>query len=172
MASGAMYYLLIGPLYTGESTGVWAPSTNVKTLIAQRDEYDSTLQGIKPIIKEAKDLKALYEGIDDDTKRRLTIMVPDSINEIKLYAELARIAGESGIPAELGGKEKGSGEYGVSLTVLTNYEGFKKFITNYERSMRLFTLDSVTFIPSLKDEDVKFNVSLTTYYLNSAKGKK
>ncbi len=159
--------MLVGPLYSGEDVGVWAPENNVKSLIQQREDYTKTIEGVNTIIAQAKNITKQYEGIDDETRRKLSIMIPDSINEIKLYAELTRIGAQANLPLEaIGLKDKGLGEYTVSLTVKTTYTNFKKFISYYEKSMRLFTLESVFFAPAREENaEVKFNVELTTYYL-------
>lgn len=167
IATGTLYYLFINPIYSGIDTGIWSPGEeNIKSLIVLRDQYDATIKGIDGISSKANALQKRYDSFDDETKTKMMIMVPDSINTIKLLSELTSIADQAGFPLDsIGVKDRG-GEYSVSFTVVTTYTKFKDFITHWEKSMRLFTLQSVTFSPGKTDEDaLKFNVDLTTYYL-------
>ncbi len=94
-------------------------------------------------------------------------MVPISVNEIKLMSELTNIGLKSGVPIEnMGIKDKGSGVYSVSFSVVTTYTNFKRVIAIWEKNMRLFTLESVSFIPGKTEEEpIKFSVELSTYYM-------
>lgn len=168
IASGAMYYLLIGPLYSGQDTGIWAPSNSIKTLIADKARYTQTLDGVDKIIKKAKDMEKDYQAIDDETKRKLAVMVPQKVEDLQFYAELERIASAAGTPLlNVSVKDKG-GSYTVTFAVDTTYSKFKQFITYYEKSMRLFSLDSVAFSPTPEENtETKFNVVLTTYYVGA-----
>ena len=51
--SGVLYYMVIAPLYTGEDSGLWAPSQGITSLLKVRSQYEETGRGIKGIVDKA-----------------------------------------------------------------------------------------------------------------------
>ena len=144
---------------------------NIQSLIKENGDYDETLKGIDDLVAKANSFQKQYGSLSDETKAELKIMVPDTVDSIKLLSELTNLADKAGIPLEtIGIKDDNQGEYSIGFSVQTTYTKFKQFITYWEKSMRLLTLQSVAFSPGKTDEDtIKFNVSLSTYYLNAKK---
>ena len=166
ICSAVLYYLFITPLYSGVSSGVWSPGEkSVKALIKQKSGYETTLLEADKVVSQAKILQKKYENYDEETKRKIMLMVPESVDSI-LLDELTRIVSDSGPVEGITIRNKGEGEYIVSFSVITTYTQFKTFITYWEKSMRLFSLQSVTFSPGKNDEAlIKFNVEFSTYYM-------
>lgn len=172
ISSGALYYLVISPVYTGESSGVFEiPGDSIQALIKKEADYDATIQTAKDTVTLSKKIKKEYAVFDDATKEKMSIMVPDTINEVKLLNEITKMAILLGLPIDnLGVKDTNGGEYNVYFTVETTYVEFKNFMSKFEKSARLYTLQSVSFPPGKRDEDIiKFTVALSTYYMNKTK---
>jgi Tfp pilus assembly protein PilO len=162
-----LYYMVTSPLYTGVSSSLYSVDTGISTLKSSVAEYDVAISQVDGLIKDSRSLQKEYDGFSEETKKNIMIMVPQSVEEIRLLSEMTSIAAESGIALEgLSVKDKGSGKYSITFNVQTTYQKFKDFITRYERSMRLLSLDSVNFNAGTSDDDIiKFSVVLSTYYL-------
>jgi hypothetical protein len=166
VSSLVMYFYVIDPLYTGADGVFWTPGANVKSLLAEESRYDATSNGVQKIVNDANTLNKQYKVFDDKAKNTMMIMVPSSVNEIKLLSELTEIANTAGFALEDVSVKDKTNQYDINFSVKTTYARFKTFITLYEKSMRLLTLNSVSFIPTKDDlEPVKFSVQLTTYYM-------
>lgn len=170
ISSIVIYSYVIKPLYTGEDTGFWTPKESVQSLLLSKKQYVATINGIDEIKQEAKKIEKEYSVFDDTVKNNMIIMVPDSINEVKLLSELTKIANDVGFAIEgLSVKDK-SGEFSINFVIKTTYPKFKDFIARYEKSKRLLTLDSVAFTPvEDEQEPIKFQITMTTYYMNKNK---
>ncbi len=171
VASFALYYLLIGPLWSGTGS-VWSPGQGITELRNLEAQYRETVSQAADLFNKGKELRAQYESIDDMTKQKMGQMVPASIDAVRLLSEVGNIANRSGIaPTNLSYNEgvlvdKLRGTYDISFTVKTSYPKFKEFMRNYETSLRLFTLQSVSFsAPENPDDLISFQVKLRTYYL-------
>lgn len=166
IVSVVLYFYVIDPLYTGADAVFWNSGPSIQSLNVLKNQYQATIDGVSGILQEAKDLEKEYNSFDATTTKNMMIMVPSSIEEVRLLSELTEMANLSGFSIEgLNVKDK-SGEYTVNFTMNTTYPKFKTFMYKFETSMRLFTLKSVSFTPS-KDETelIKFSVELSTYYM-------
>lgn len=165
--SGILYVYIVDPLYSGTASALFPESSSIKTLTDTRNAYDATLKEVPNIISNANKAKIQYEKISEDDRKKIMTMVPVSINDIKLMSELTNIGVESGVPIDgMGIKDKGAGIYSVSFSVTTTYTNFKKIISFWENSMRLFRLESVSFSPGKTEEEpIKFSVELSTFYM-------
>lgn len=166
-----LYFYFVKPVYTGVNPGLWSPGEqNIQALIKKNADYDVAINTIDSVIKKAEELKRKYESFTEETKANIEIMVPTSIETLVMLDELTRVVEDTGPVDSIGIKDKGGGEYAVNLTVLLSYTQFKQFMTYWERNMRLYNIQSVSFSPGKREEDIiKFNVELATYYLKKAK---
>ncbi len=169
--SGTLYYLLINPLWTG-SGPVWSPANGVADLRIKNAQYKDTVAQAGGLFNKGKELRTQYEAINDVTKKKMTQMVPSVIDPVRLLSEVENIANKAGVAltgvvySEGVSPDSLRGSYDISFIVKTTYPKFKEFMRNYETSLRLFTLQSVTFTASEKVDDlINFQVKLRTYYL-------
>ena len=171
VGSFAIYYIIIDPLYTGVGS-VWQPEQSVQNLRNLNSQYEETLSQANSLYNQAENLRTQYSGISDDAKQKMKLMVPDSVDPVRLLNEVNNIANQSGLalrdlgyisnPPTIGNY----GMYTVSFTVKTTYSKFKDLMRNYETSLRLFTVKNVSFSIPQKDESlIDFQVKLETYYL-------
>lgn len=172
VGSFALYYLLLSPLWTGAGS-VWAPSSGgVKDLRTQHAQYEASVEEAKDLFGKGKKLQAEYESVDSAMRDQMAVMVPEKVDPVRLLNEITAIAKASGLSiAGLSSTETATGDklrgaYDISFGVQTSYPKFKEFIHNYETSLRLFTLQSVSFAsPAQADDLITFQVKLRTYYL-------
>ncbi|MEZ0208848.1 MAG: type 4a pilus biogenesis protein PilO [Candidatus Paceibacterota bacterium] len=169
----AVYYLVINPLYTGVGS-VWQPSSSIKSLKDMNVQYDTTLAQADGLYNQAQTLKAQYTNISPTQKEKMELMVPNSIDKIRLLDEVQGVGKERGLYLENlsyseGGTNIGAltlGSVGVSFTVKTSYPKFKELMDDFEKSLRLFSIQSVSFSSPEKEGDLfLFQVKLITYYL-------
>lgn len=165
--SVVLYYYVVNPLYSGTESLLFSSGQSITNLKKELDTYNKTIVAVPNLIAQANSDKALYDTIPEEDRKKILIMVPVAVNDIKLMSELTNIGVESGVPLdEMGIKDKGNGEYLVSFTITTTYTSFKKVMEYWEKSMRLFRLQTVAFDPGKTEEDViKFSVELSTYYM-------
>lgn len=166
VASFAVYYLLINPLYTGAGS-VWQPEYSVESLQSLNKEYDVTLEQVNGLKAQANTLRTDYEKITDDQKQKMKLMVPDSVDKVRLLDEVSTMMQEAGFAsqslnvAESGGQIPG---YNISFNVKSNYDDFKSLMEVFEKSLRLYSVQSVNF--STPDTGLTtYSVVLSTYYL-------
>jgi hypothetical protein len=167
LTSFVLYFYVVKPLYTGANSGVWTPGEDsIQGLIAKKERYENTSRVVDDLIKKANKFKEEYEAFDAETLQNMSIMVPDSVNNLKLLSEMTKIARDNNLVIDgLGIRDKG-GEYSVSFSMSATYQQFKELIKFYERSKRLLALQSVTFNPPKNEhDDAKFILEFSTYYL-------
>lgn len=170
LISFIMYNYVIDPLYYGSDSPFFDPEENVPSLVKKIDTYDATIKEVSSLIKKALEAKKQYEAISPDDKKNMLLMVPISIDEIKLLKELTLSSSNekgTGVPLEsVGVKDKGNGEYNVSFTLYVTYDNFKKYMEYWENSLRLYSLNSISFgLGKTEDDLLKFNVDMSTYYM-------
>lgn len=169
VATFAIYYLAISPLYKGTG-GVWQPAQSIQSLSQLNKQYSETIAQAESLLSQADTLRAQYARITPEQREKMFVMVPDAIDKVRLLSEVTNIAASSGLPiADLSymeGNVSGSrGMVGISFTVRTTYPKFKEFIDAFEKSMRLFSVQSVTFSAPIEGEITTYQVRLDTYYL-------
>lgn len=171
MSTFAVYYLLINPLYNGVG-GVWQPAQSVTQLRTLNAQYDDTLKQADTLSNQADVLKSQYAKVSTDQKDKMAIMVPDSIDKVRLLSEVVNIEKQTGFTfGELAYSEgsslsNGRGSADISFSVKTTYPRFKELMDAFEKSMRLYSIQSVAFTtPEHEGDLTNYQVKLETYYI-------
>ncbi|MDB5260619.1 MAG: hypothetical protein JWN37_850 [Candidatus Nomurabacteria bacterium] len=170
VGSFALYYVVISPLYSGGGT-VWQPEQSITALKTSNEEYTKTVAQVNELYNEAETLKKQYNNIDADTKKKIETMVPAKIDPVRLLSEVDNIANTTGVPiSDLSYSENpavgGRGSYTVSFSTKTTYTKFKQLLDSYEKSMRLYNIESTSFSVSTEPgTSTNYQVKLSTYYL-------
>jgi hypothetical protein len=171
VASFALYYVVINPLYTGAGS-VWQPAQSIGALRASDDDYTETLRQAEELFKQAETLNKQYESVSSETKEKMKLMVPDTIDAVRMINEVNYIANQTGLTlGDLSYTQNTNATgpkatYSVSFSVKTTYTKFKELMANYETSLRLFQIQSVTFsVPEKQGELTNFQVKMETYHL-------
>lgn len=167
----ALYYLVINPLYNGVG-GVWQPAMSIKSLQELNSGYTEALTQADSLYAQAETLQAQYSRVSNDQKSKMALMVPDQIDKVRLLSEVTNIINTSGLGVrELAysdgpTNQAGKGVASVSFSVRATYPQFKALMENIEKSLRLFSIQSVAFAaPTREGEGVSYQVKLDTYFM-------
>lgn len=165
-----MYFLAIKPLYTGEG-GIIHPAQSVKALRSLNSQYDGTLKNAESLVNQAKTMRAQYSAISPEDKAKIAVMVPESVDKVRLLSEVYGLGEDAGFSLDSlsytdGGSIAGKGIVNISFSVKTTYPRFKVLMDNFEKSMRLYSIEGVSFVSPQKEGDlITYQVRLKTYYL-------
>lgn len=167
-----LFYVVINPLYTGVGS-VWQPEQGIVALRTTDSQYDDALNQAQSLMNEAKTLRSKYEGVPQDTKDKLKVMVPDrkDLDPVRMVSEVNTIANNSGVSLSDLSYSEGTGvgnkgAYTISFTAKTTYNKFKEIMRNYETSLRLYSIQSVVFaVPETDSSIIPFQVKMDTYYI-------
>lgn len=171
LATFSVYYLVMKPLYTGAG-GVIQPEQSIVTLQNLNKQHDDTLSQAESLVKKARDLQQNYNNISDKDKQDMSVMVPDSMDQIRLLNEVRNLGQDAGFDlANLtyanGTISNSRSSASISFAVKTTYPRFKELMANFEKSKRLYSIQDISFTSPDKEGDlIMFNVKLVTYYLN------
>lgn len=155
-----IYFGYIDPFYTGQPGIIWTPETSISGLQAKNVQYFDALHQVELVKSGMEKLSKDYLAIDEVSKEKAIMLLPDSINDVKLRNEVVAVAAKAGIAISGLKVDKNTTQlfskdlegYSVSFTMKANYSTFKKFMEMYEKSMRLFILDSVKITKTERKE--------------------
>lgn len=170
LASVVLYYVVMGPLWSGNGN-VWAPEKPISKLIDDQKQYDSAVSKAEELFTQGKELKTQYANVGDATKEKMLQMVPQSIDPPRLLNEVMNISYKSNVGltglnyTDVGSVDALRGAYEISFGLKTTYTRFKEIMRNFDTSLRLYTLQSVSFSAPGDDGLITFQVRLRTYYL-------
>ncbi len=165
LVSFILYSYVAKPLYSGTSS-IFTFGESIPTLSEKVASYQKTIDAYPELKNSAESALSAYKNISEEDRNKIMVMVPETVDEIKLMSELVNIGVASGIPIEsMGIKDKG-GYYSINFTVMAKYSDFKKVMATWENSRRLLALQNVSFSSGKTDDEVlKFTVDLVAYYL-------
>ena len=168
--------LAIGLFYT--FTNVQYKS--VKELDVLASEYRNVLENASAIIGLRDALLVTYSALPKTEIERMGKVLPDSIDTVRLALDLDSMASRYGISIEniqtvvgankdtglivLPGFADGYDTATVTFSFTSNYENFKRFLVDIERSLRIM---DITFL-SFQAGDSGFydyQVSVETYWI-------
>lgn len=173
--SVAFYYVIISPVYFGGGNlYVVSPDQSIVQLREFKNKNDTALQQLEDGLVKIDNLKKDYSSIDQYTQDRLNIMIPDKIDGVRLVSEVTSLVTSSGLPVDglsyaKEGEDKklpGVGIYSISFSTKCSYFDLKNLLSKFETSMRLFSVQSVSFSTGLNlDEPMAVNIKMNTYYI-------
>lgn len=149
LVSLGVFYTFINPQYQ-----------EVVELQSLAGDYRNVLDNVS-IISETRDqLISSYRNIPTSEIERLSKVLPDKADAVRLALDLDTIASNHGITIDqvsvFTGNEQGasiirqdnSGPYKitpVSITFVSNYQNFAGFLEDLEKSLRLLDVKSIVF---------------------------
>lgn len=176
-----LYYGYIDPMYNGGTGLIWAPEANIQVLKSVNVQYEDAFKQINDLDREVKKINTNYENLDPAIKDKVAMMLPDSIDPVKLRNEVISIANKSnvaisGLKVTETNKTPSAnlGVYTVSFSVKSHYPPLKELLAAYERSMRFFVLNNVSIDKwtkrneSTEVDDIEMlssSVAFNVYYL-------
>ncbi len=148
LISPVIYFGYLNPAYTGAPGLVWTPTNSILALKSQNVQYVNTVNQVDLVQAEINKIATNYKNVPATTTEKLGILLPTSIDQIKLRNEIITMAAKHGIAVKnikidsKPGAATGLNFYKVSFGMNARYPVFKKFIEDYEKNMRFFILES------------------------------
>ena len=160
----------------------------VLDLKQEKAKYEEALDNAREVDIIRNKLMADYRGVADSDLERISKMIPDGVDNVRLVIDIDGIAKRhgmflSGIKVEEGKNEKSSlppGETQVpnsfgynnlflSFSVSGQYDNIKGFVKDLDRSLRAVDIETIA-ISSKKEEekigsDLSASIRLVTYWL-------
>lgn len=179
-----LYYGFFDPLYTGNPGFVWTPESSIRQLQSSNVQYANSLVLVSDVDQRVKKINQDYKLVSSTTTSKVELMLPDSIDPIKLRNEVIAIADKAGI--SINGltvntddikSNSNVGAYIISFTVKARYASIKKLLEEYEKNKRFFTIDSLAIrqqdtknlspeeVSRLDKEAIQATVRFNVYYL-------
>ena len=159
LAPLVLYYGYLNPLYTGEEGFIWTPPQSIFALKARNDQYANAINQIDLIAEGANKLTKDYNAIDPEILAKTKILLPDSIDPIKLRNEVISIANKSGIAIRGLKLEPDSktidpslGSYTIAFSINAHYEPLKQLLEAYERNLRLYSPEVFSIVQTINEK--------------------
>ena len=143
LISAGMYVLYIKPLYVDIQRN-FAEEAEVNAALVQADSAQAQLDAIKK----------RYESFPPDANEKLTQLIPEKIDPIRLVIDVSTFLERNGFPSESVALLPGSGGnsedapyqvYTTTFTVSASYDTFREFLHALESSLALRDASTVTF---------------------------
>ncbi|MEK7063728.1 MAG: type 4a pilus biogenesis protein PilO [Patescibacteria group bacterium] len=167
--AGGLFYWYIDPTYA-----------EVRELRAEEATLNQALDRALELQETRDQLLSRYNTFAQLDLERLEKLLPDHVDNVRLVLDLDGIAVKYGMrvrnvtiedpnknkkPTDVVGPAESRYESMViSFSVTGNYDTFRQFMLDLERSLRIVDLESLTF--SAAENDLyDFSVSLRTYWL-------
>ncbi|HRH24961.1 MAG TPA: type 4a pilus biogenesis protein PilO [Candidatus Paceibacterota bacterium] len=171
-ASVMVFSALIGPKYK-----------QVQALKTEISTFDTRLSTAEALKVSREDLIAKYNSISKTDLDNIKVLLPDSVDNIRLIIQLDALATKNGLsslrdvqydtqkteqaPVQQNAVQKPYGEFTMSFSTSGPYKNFLSFISDLEQNLRLVDVSEVKFSqgnPNLVDS-LSYNIKLKTYWL-------
>ena len=173
-----IFFFYTKPAYDGE-----------QTLAAQSAQYDAALSKATQLQTIKQSLLSRYNSFDPNAINRLSVMLPDQVDNIRLILDLDNLAGTYGMSlqnVDISAPQDAQGGSVVSaissasqpwdsltlqFTTRGTYDEFKQFLTSLESSLRLVDLLTLTIAPAGSTSGTggtplyTYSMTLQTYWL-------
>lgn len=154
---------------------------SLKSISETAEGYRSALANIDEINESRDRLLVNYNSISKAEVERLTKVLPSNVDTVRLALDLDNIAGRYGITIEDVAIDKVSSQNAtqvvlpdhslpyektpVSISFVSNYQNFKRFLQDLERSLRIMDVKEIHFL--VTDAGLyEHNVLIDTYWVN------
>jgi Tfp pilus assembly protein PilO len=192
-----MFKVIFPIIMTIAAIGLFVVFTNpaykeISSLRTVQAAYDQALNNSQQLLKVRNDLMVKFNNLSLSDKDRLTKLMPDTVDNIRLIIDTQNIAIGHGMtlkdikydaraqsnatntttapatPGQLAASQKDYGTFELEFSVTGTYQNFLAFITDIEQSLRLVDIESVTFqAPEAGSANMKYVIRIRTYWLKS-----
>ncbi|MCC7436786.1 type 4a pilus biogenesis protein PilO [Candidatus Nomurabacteria bacterium] len=160
-----------------------------KDLQAMRKDvssFDSRLATAERLKQSREELIAKYNSISKKDLDNLKILLPDTVDNIRLIIQIDSLATKNGMSSlrnveydaaktdpqakpdvQQNVSQKPYGEFTMSFTTTGQYKNFLSFIADLEQNLRLVDISSVSFTEGDKSlgDSLSYKITLKTYWL-------
>jgi Tfp pilus assembly protein PilO len=162
------------------------------TLRTQKAEYDEALNNSKILQTIRGTLSDKYKSFDPNDLAKVSKLLPDNVDNIKLILEIQRIASTYGMTlqnvkfntdtpsttavtqsgfvtsgAAQSAPKKGFGTFDLQFSTQGGYSNFVSFMSDLEKSLRIVDVKSVSFTSTntaTGSDTYKYDFKITTYW--------
>jgi Tfp pilus assembly protein PilO len=153
----------------------------VKDLRIKYAQYQDVLDKSAELLRHRKSLQDKYSAFAEDDITRLTKLLPDTVDNVRLIIDIAKRYGltiknvrlddskvnKSGVKDSVATITAGEGKYGtipMGFSVTSDYNTFLSFLEDLESSLRIVDVVNIGLKPGANNV-YSFDVSLKTYWL-------
>lgn len=167
LAGIAIYIWYISPTYA-----------DVKLLRGEEAEYDEALTRSEELIAVRDALLSTYNTFPTRDLERLSRILPDSVDNVRLILDIDSIAAQYGMALqnigiadasvdsnELGADTSPIGAIEVSFAVRSSYGSFREFLMDIEDSLRVVDITALSITTGAEAGLANYDVTLRTYWL-------
>ena len=151
----------------------------IKNIQAQVATYDTALDNSKNLLKIRDGLLLIYNSISSENLNRLELLLPDTVDNIRLVLDIDTIASRHGIivknlklnpsalPDNFDSTVENIKSIDLSFSVDSDYRNFLSFIRDLEDSLRIIDLVEIKFIDkeNFSNTPATQNVTIRTYWM-------
>lgn len=153
---------------------------DAKAVAAEVKKYDEALDKSKELQKIRDELLGRYNAISNDDRKRLELLLPDNVDNIRLILDIDTIASRYGIVIkDLKINSSASNSEGfeatapeiksldLSFSFASDYETFITFLRDLEDSLRIIDVAEIKFAAkdTLSTASATHNLTIRTYWL-------
>lgn len=169
LVSAGLFYTVISPQYK-----------KVQIRRAEALEYKNIISNLSELTAKRDELLIKYQALPKSEVDRLSKVLPDGVDTVKLAKDLDTIASKYGISIKniqvnpikddngssisQGQPNKPYESTTVSLTFVSTYDSFRKFMADMEHSLRIIDIKSVSFTSGESGIN-EYKVDIQTYWL-------
>jgi len=178
-----LFFAVAKPMYDG-----------LAVLRTETSSYDEALSNSKALESERDKLTQKYNSIGGENLDRLSKLLPESVDNIRLILEIEKIAAPYGmalrdvkydtIEADIktpstavlpGGpgqiSRKDYGEWNLGFSVEGSYDNFVSFLRDIENNLRIVDISSIEFSSNTGNDPFsnkyKYSFKIKTYWLKN-----
>jgi len=153
---------------------------DVKELQVLANEYQSVLENASAIVDLRDNLLVTYTAFPKEKIERISKVLPDNIDTVRLALDLDDMASRYGISIKsiqttIGGTDdtglivlpanvSGYGKALITFGFISSYENFKLFLADIEKSLRIMDIKSISFQVG-ESNFYDYKVTVETYWL-------
>jgi Tfp pilus assembly protein PilO len=189
--------ILIGVAITGFMMFISPLYSQIQTLNIKAASYNEALSNSIALEKERDKLTTKYSTIDPENLKKLSVLLPDSVDNIRLILEIEKIASPYGMNLKdvkyssntnastpQPGQEKLTksietnkdyGDWDLEFSTTGSYFNFVNFLKDLEHNLRIVDISSIDFSSStggltlnpLSNDTYKYSLKIKTYWLKN-----
>lgn len=162
----------------------------VKALQSEIAQYDQALQRAGELQRLKQALLSRYNAFDPVDIERLSKLLPDHVDNVRLVLDLDNLASRNGLAIQnvvigsearsagsggqvsaniVGGNSKAYDSLTLKFSTQSSYPGFVRFMEDLETSLRIVDLVALTMVntsaDAAKEPVYRFDITIRTYWL-------
>ena len=170
LLSVGLFFTYIDPTYK-----------DVKKIIIEEEKFDEALNKSKELQEIRNKLLSKYNTFSSNDLERLTKLLPDNVDNVRLILDIDYIASTYGMRIKnvsvstiderqagtIGSSEAPYRSVNLSFSVMSSYENIIEFIKDIERSLRIVDITNISFTQPGDDSDnlYEYFIGIKTYWL-------